>query len=83
MVVQFWAPKRILLQDEFGRVQKRAARFITGSYGFIKLYSNLVTSLLLFQELASLITGQVNDCLWTYYQLIILNNENIEEFAHP
>ena len=32
MVVQFGTPKRILLQDELEKVQKRAARFVTGNY---------------------------------------------------
>ena len=30
-VVQFWDPQSILLQDELEKVQKRAARFVTGN----------------------------------------------------
>ena len=32
MVAQFWDPQSILLRDELEKVQKRAARFITGNY---------------------------------------------------
>ena len=29
-----WDPQRILLQDELEKVQKRAARFVTGKYTY-------------------------------------------------
>ena len=34
MVVQFGTPKSILLQDELEKVQKRAAKFMTGNYTY-------------------------------------------------